>query len=301
METLTPTPDQIIQVPQSPEVAEQINRAAQQKIGELLVRPVTEVELPTQSETVTIQSTDVDASTTSTSYRLPDGRVVSGPSTEQRVPRPLTTEEKAEYGLPEDYLPPTERIAVSPIQTAKEKESSWSERKADFDTLTGLANRKALQERFDEQGIASTEGVAMVDLNKFKDLNDKFGGHAAGDAGLQMFSRLLEEHVKDIGTPYRTGGDEFVLVFNKGTGEEDIKLAIKSITEGAKSIVFPRTPETPIDDPREVWEGGASIGYVSTSEITSLEEGLKLADDKMYREKHGLAPDTDIPEREARR
>ncbi|MGB3327602.1 MAG: GGDEF domain-containing protein, partial [Thermomicrobiales bacterium] len=83
---------------------------------------------------------------------------------------------------------------------------------ASRDSLTGLPNRRSWQAH-----IAAWQGanagtpydVLFFDLDRFKDVNDRFG-HDAGDRVLVTFARMLAELVPDAGAVCRFGGDEFV-------------------------------------------------------------------------------------------
>jgi diguanylate cyclase (GGDEF)-like protein len=81
------------------------------------------------------------------------------------------------------------------------------------DTLTGLANRRALEQRLARLEQVP-EGFALMhlDLDRFKAVNDRLG-HAAGDHVLQHVARVLSEEIRMDDTAARLGGDEFVLLF----------------------------------------------------------------------------------------
>ncbi len=84
------------------------------------------------------------------------------------------------------------------------------------DPLTGLFNRRYLEETLDREvaratRAQSTLGVVMLDLDKFKLLNDTFG-HTAGDVALREVGHLLRENVRASDVACRYGGDEFVIV-----------------------------------------------------------------------------------------
>lgn len=81
------------------------------------------------------------------------------------------------------------------------------------DDLTGLPNRR----RFHEEIASRREGrkpwsLAMLDLDRFKPINDQFG-HDAGDAVLTEVARRLAHSIGEHGLPARLHGDEFALVF----------------------------------------------------------------------------------------
>lgn len=87
---------------------------------------------------------------------------------------------------------------------------------ANHDRLTGLPNRALLQDRF-EQAIrhalrqSSTLGLLLLDIDKFKHINDRYG-HSVGDLLLQGFARRLAESLRASDTACRYGGDEFVIM-----------------------------------------------------------------------------------------
>jgi diguanylate cyclase (GGDEF)-like protein len=90
------------------------------------------------------------------------------------------------------------------------------ERLARFDTMTGLENRGAFQERLQTEMGNLGEGagklaVLWIDLDKFKDINDSLG-HPTGDKVLCQMARHLSSVVDGRGSVARFGGDEFVLL-----------------------------------------------------------------------------------------
>jgi diguanylate cyclase (GGDEF)-like protein len=87
---------------------------------------------------------------------------------------------------------------------------------ATTDQLTGLFNRRALEERLEAEISRSVRHqirttVAMVDLDRFKVINDTLG-HAAGDRYLVLVSQLLRRHVRTLDVVGRLGGDEFLVI-----------------------------------------------------------------------------------------
>jgi diguanylate cyclase (GGDEF)-like protein/PAS domain S-box-containing protein len=101
------------------------------------------------------------------------------------------------------------------------------EHQANYDTLTGLANRSLLQDRL-QQALLTTASsgrriaVAFVDLDRFKFINDSLGHHV-GDELLKAVAARLKACVRDCDTVARLGGDEFVLLINGHTGPEDVR------------------------------------------------------------------------------
>lgn len=99
---------------------------------------------------------------------------------------------------------------------------------ANTDPLTGLANRRALDERIAGL-LAKGEGampfkLALLDLDGFKPVNDRYG-HAVGDRLLCGVAERLSEVVGDDGLVVRQGGDEFAVLIPPGSRLHDAPLA----------------------------------------------------------------------------
>ncbi|MBX3145854.1 MAG: sensor domain-containing diguanylate cyclase [Gemmatimonadales bacterium] len=87
---------------------------------------------------------------------------------------------------------------------------------ATTDQLTGLFNRRALAERLEAEISRSVRHqirttIAMIDLDRFKVINDTLG-HAAGDRYLVLISQLLRRHIRTLDVVGRLGGDEFLVI-----------------------------------------------------------------------------------------
>ncbi|MCV2358284.1 MULTISPECIES: diguanylate cyclase domain-containing protein [Roseateles] len=97
---------------------------------------------------------------------------------------------------------------------------------AQHDMLTGLPNRRLLEERLDA-AIANARrhgggiSVLFIDLDRFKQLNDRYG-HDAGDAVLKIIAGRLQGMMREVDTVARLGGDEFVVLLDTQTGEEHV-------------------------------------------------------------------------------
>ncbi len=91
-----------------------------------------------------------------------------------------------------------------------------SEERARTDTLTGLANRLALDEFFRRAQSDAMErdhpvSAFMIDIDHFKRFNDSFG-HGVGDEVLRLVAKALRERVRDTDLPARYGGEELIAV-----------------------------------------------------------------------------------------
>jgi diguanylate cyclase (GGDEF)-like protein len=98
------------------------------------------------------------------------------------------------------------------------------QRMALTDPLTGLPNRRAAEERLQmEKARAPRDGhgfaLALVDLDHFKTINDRYG-HAVGDDVLKAVARRFEEGLREGDWVARWGGEEFLFVLHGSTNEE---------------------------------------------------------------------------------
>jgi diguanylate cyclase (GGDEF)-like protein len=97
------------------------------------------------------------------------------------------------------------------------------------DALTGVGNRKAFEEQLTaEWRIASTTNQPMalffIDLDHFKEVNDRFG-HDAGDALLVCVAERLRSNLRGPDRLFRLGGDEFTLLMPGGNAKTALLLA----------------------------------------------------------------------------
>lgn len=152
---------------------------------------------------------------------------------------------------------------------------------AQHDALTGLPNRLSLQERF---GLASEfakrqehkVAVLLLDLDRFKELNDA-RGHAAGDEALIALSTLLRTTVRGSDTVARLGGDEFVIL----ASDLDTRDSVRPVIEKISDVVG-----IPVNAGGGAWTLSVSIGVAFyPDDAGTLDELLKLADAAMYADK----------------
>jgi diguanylate cyclase len=129
---------------------------------------------------------------------------------------------------------------------------SKSEERAKTDTLTGLPNRRGLEEFFRVAQIAAMEmgeplSVLLIDVDHFKKFNDNFG-HGVGDQVLRLMAKVLAENIREGDLPARYGGEELIAVLPKADLAacemiaERIRASIAecSITRRSSDEVLPR-------------------------------------------------------------
>ncbi len=149
------------------------------------------------------------------------------------------------------------------------------------DALTGIGNRRALEEKLDSAIGSVSDGaqpffLIMLDLDHFKAINDRYG-HAAGDAVLREIAETIGANIRPTDACFRTGGEEFVVVANtpdltraRQLGErlrESIETAQTGLPAGTRVTVT------------------ASLGLAEYQPGESRDALCKRADDAMYQAK----------------
>ena len=149
---------------------------------------------------------------------------------------------------------------------------------AHHDCLTGLPNRLQFQLRL-EHGVAyarrhaSLLAVLFVDIDHFKDINDKLG-HDAGDQVLVQFAQRLRQCVREVDTVARQGGDEFILLLTELRSGQDAQQVADKIVAAIGA------PFTINGAPLQV---AASVGVaVYPDDDRSIDELIEKADLAMY-------------------
>jgi len=148
------------------------------------------------------------------------------------------------------------------------------------DELTGLFNRRALDETLPKMG--ATYALTMIDIDHFKKFNDTYG-HQAGDEVLQFVAKKLKNC--KTGTTFRYGGEEFCILFNGKNGESIISEvdAIRRDIEGS-SLILANAKKSKKKGKRV--SVTISAGIASSSQfITNPNDVIKLADGALYRAK----------------
>ena len=138
------------------------------------------------------------------------------------------------------------------------------------DSLTGLMNRAAYA---DYCATADGEyGLVSLDLDRLKQVNDTLG-HTEGDRMLKTFATILKKTFYEATILARTGGDEFVAVFNNADSEV-IEKCLSNLNDEMKAF----------NDKNETFTLSASAGYAFSHEVESkkIHDVFYLADLRMY-------------------
>jgi diguanylate cyclase (GGDEF)-like protein len=148
------------------------------------------------------------------------------------------------------------------------------------DALTGVANRRSLEERLHDmwehsQRLHEPLSLVMCDIDHFKHVNDDYG-HQAGDAVLQQFAKLLQDEAREIDKVGRYGGEEFVLLL-PGTVLDAAVTFAERIRERVEKYAF--TFEDGQSLHRTMSCGVAAWPHPRVGDQDAL---IKAADDALY-------------------
>jgi len=194
-------------------------------------------------------------------------------------------------GLPPRELRQALSMACSALLAWLSVDCGW--RNAFIDELTQLPGRRPMRHHFASLGEEFT--LASVDIDHFKDVNDRYG-HDVGDQVLRSIAAQLRGFRQ--GTAYRSGGEEFVIVMKRGELKEQARM-LDDLRERISSRPFilrgrDRPQKKPSNKKASPSRGNAneiritvSIGAANSEETDVPDEVLTTADKALYRAKRG--------------
>lgn len=151
-------------------------------------------------------------------------------------------------------------------------------RDARVDKLTGLLNRTGIDEALESRHIQralelNRLAIILIDMDRFKTINDTYG-HAAGDRALQVMSERLQTIARPKDIVARMGGDEFMIVVIDDTPKVAAKLLVQRLAE-ANQV------------PADLGAGDdtlvqASLGFAAATGDTGMRQLMIEADRSMY-------------------
>ncbi|NNJ67795.1 MAG: bifunctional diguanylate cyclase/phosphodiesterase [Boseongicola sp.] len=163
----------------------------------------------------------------------------------------------------------------------REKAERRADRLAYFDSLTGLANRVQFQDKVDEFLEPDAEGaLILIDLDGFKEINDRHG-HAAGDAVLKQMARAIRAEAEAAdGIAARLGGDEFAVYMPSDDTVFLNEFCLALIARCAQPLDFGGTRIL----------SGVSIGLATTTQVSktrnrNYDQMMRVADFALYASK----------------
>lgn len=169
-----------------------------------------------------------------------------------------------------------------------EREREESRHQAFFDPLCNIPNRRLLMQKLEHAMLRCKEmhsylGLVFIDINNFKQINDRFG-HRIGDRVLQDAALRLSGCVRAVDTVARLGGDEFVVLLEDLVDSDTPAAFVHRIAASFRT-------ELAIDELKMGYE--VSLGYsVYPGDADTAEALLEAADKRMYDHKSaGRGPD----------
>jgi diguanylate cyclase (GGDEF)-like protein len=165
------------------------------------------------------------------------------------------------------------------ISQSREKEQ---ERAANMDALTGVHNRRWLQEalatlKAEEDRDKLPLAVLMLDVDHFKTFNDTYG-HKAGDLVLQMVARTIRRSLRPSDMLARYGGEEFVVILPTTPVKQAMAVAERLRCAVASS-------ETSVEQGQALPPVTISIGVAALADMAKLEQAFETADKALYEAK----------------
>jgi len=160
------------------------------------------------------------------------------------------------------------------------------ERKANFDALTGLYNRRWFDKQFDvilkrcvdNQQVFS---FVMIDIDHFKRVNDNYG-HAVGDIVLHQMGRILKQHARERDAVVRYGGEELSMLLPDTSSEQAFSIAERLRKKVADSL-FNYDKDKSLNITISL--GCSSSSIENRAESETKQQLMKLADDALYKAK----------------
>ena len=138
------------------------------------------------------------------------------------------------------------------------------------DNLTNAYNRRYLSEQL--AGLRTRAGIAMMDIDNFKQLNDQFG-HSAGDQALKTVADAVGSCLSKRDSLIRYGGDEFLIIAGD-TDPERFQQRLEDIRREVENLSLPCSPSQRLT---------VSIGGIYG--VLTPAEAIAEADFRMYRAK----------------
>jgi diguanylate cyclase (GGDEF)-like protein len=148
------------------------------------------------------------------------------------------------------------------------------------DPLTGLSNRRALEEDVAVlEALVTRYGhrycMAVLDVDNFKAYNDRFG-HQAGDRVLETVAHVLKGLARTGDSLYRYGGEEFLCILPEQSLAGGTR-AIERMRRGIEKLAIPHA-----DSPFGIVTVSAGLSVLEACDTRSASEILKAADEALY-------------------
>jgi diguanylate cyclase (GGDEF)-like protein len=172
-------------------------------------------------------------------------------------------------------------VAIGILLTFLEEQIDHTHHLALHDPLTGLPNRRLLQDRL-TKAIERAErngarvAVLLIDLDHFKQINDTYG-HPVGDEVLRIVATRLQMRIRKADTIARAGGDEFMVIVSDLLQPHGAEVLAAKLVADLNEPIIMGSVRLPV---------GASIGLgIYPDDAQNVEELCAKADANMYAQK----------------
>jgi diguanylate cyclase (GGDEF)-like protein len=183
---------------------------------------------------------------------------------------------------------------IGPQMAVALERAEWQERATEFqlmsitDSLTGLPNRRYLEERLAEELNRSKRydypmSFLMIDIDDFKAYNDK-NGHQAGDLAIQITGHCLKAALRSADIASRYGGEEFCILLPQ-TGMVEARTIADRIRQRVNSTHYPHGKSQPLG------RVTISIGVSTFSQMVNTSENIIAAADRALYQAKRLGKD----------
>lgn len=172
-------------------------------------------------------------------------------------------------------------VAIGILLTLLEEQIDHTHHLALHDPLTGLPNRRLLQDRLTKaleraERNGARVAVLLIDLDHFKQINDTYG-HPVGDEVLRIVATRLQMRIRKADTVARVGGDEFMVVVSDLLQPHGAQILAAKLAADLNEPIVMGAVRLPV---------GASIGLgIYPDDAQTVEELCAKADSNMYEQK----------------
>ncbi len=169
----------------------------------------------------------------------------------------------------------TDKILNNYIKVNSDRKLNTLTKKVNTDYLTGLVNRRFLEEKFNEKGFLKNSYIVIADIDFFKNVNDTYG-HNAGDTVLKKLATMYNSHFRDTDIICRWGGEEFIFII-KRINESSIDYKLESLRSKIEKHTFKHK-----NDKIKIT---VSFGVCTVDSDIDVDKNIEYADEALYHAK----------------
>lgn len=197
------------------------------------------------------------------------------------VPRRFLDEEDPRLAVYQENIALKQEVA----KLNKEKRSLIKQ--LHTDTVTTAFNRVGVIDGFTNTMVGEEGALYLIDLDKFKKLNDTFG-HKAGDDALRMVADTMQSICREHDVVGRLGGDEFIIILD-GVDEKEAAKKLKEFQSAFETMTVQAVPMRG-DQIEQAVKISGTVGMETFKRGDTFDQVYRRADKKMYETKNSKGP-----------